>query len=292
MEFRQLQHFMLVAQELSFAKASKQAYITQQALSKSVIALEKELGVQLFKRHPHGVSLTSYGQVLLRNTNQIFAQINNMENDIRNVKLKKSNTIRIAITGGVENSFSIEKFIAFQDSYPQYEVSTVTSNDVAIEKWLCSEQIELALLGARGDSAKLDFIPLFESATMLAVHKSNPLCRKTSVKLEDLYNEVFISGSTEYYAINRLFLICKFLGFVPTVKHITENILFIAQLVASNQGVFLCPDSSIRYFDHPDICLLPFEDDPKIFSVYLATPKNQPLSEGAELLKEFILRKT
>jgi DNA-binding transcriptional LysR family regulator len=292
MEFRQLQHFMLVAQELSFAKASKQAYITQQALSKSVIALEKELGVQLFKRHPHGVSLTSYGQVLLRNTNQIFAQINNMENDIRNVKLKKSNTIRIAITGGVENSFSIENFIAFQDSYPQYEVSTVTSNDVTIEKWLCSEQIELALLGARGDSAKLDFIPLFESATMLAVHKSNPLCRKSSVKLEDLYNEVFISGSTEYYAINRLFLICKFLGFIPTVKHITENILFIAQLVASNQGVFLCPDSSIRYFDHPNICLLPFEDDPKIFSVYLVTPKNQPLSEGAELLKEFILRKT
>jgi DNA-binding transcriptional LysR family regulator len=291
MEFRQLQHFMLVAQELSFAKASKQAYITQQALSKSVIALEKELGVQLFKRHPHGVSLTSYGQVLLRNANQILAQINNMENDIRNVKLKKSNTIRIAITGGVEDSFSIEDFLAFQDLYPQYEVSTVTSNDVTIEKWLYSEQIELALLGARGDSAKLDFIPLFESATILVVHKNNPLCKKTAVRLEDLNNEVFLSGSTEYYAINRLFLICKFLGFTPTIKHITENILFIAKLVAHNQGVFLCPDSSIQYFDHPDIRFLPFEDDPKIFSVYLVTRKNQPLSEGAELFKEFILKK-
>jgi DNA-binding transcriptional LysR family regulator len=119
----------------------------------------------------------------------------------------------------------------------------------------------------------VDFIPLFENATILVVHKNNPLCKKTAVRLEDLNNKVFLSGSTEYYAINRLFLICKFLGFTPTIKHITENILFIAKLVAHNQGVFLCPDSSIQYFDHPDIRFLPFEDDPKIFSVYLVTRK-------------------
>ena len=36
MEFRQLQHFLVVAQELNFSKAAQKSYITQQALSKSI----------------------------------------------------------------------------------------------------------------------------------------------------------------------------------------------------------------------------------------------------------------
>ena len=48
MELRQLQYFLMVAQEQSFAKAAKKTYVSQQALSKSVLSLEQELGVPLF----------------------------------------------------------------------------------------------------------------------------------------------------------------------------------------------------------------------------------------------------
>ena len=44
MELRQLQYFLMVAQEQSFAKAAKKTYVSQQALSKSVLSLEQELG--------------------------------------------------------------------------------------------------------------------------------------------------------------------------------------------------------------------------------------------------------
>ena len=65
MELRQLQYFLMVAQEQSFAKAAKKTYVSQQALSKSVLSLEQELGVPLFERLPHGVELTEYGLTLL-----------------------------------------------------------------------------------------------------------------------------------------------------------------------------------------------------------------------------------
>ena len=67
MEFRQLQHFLVVAQELNFSKAAQKSYITQQALSKSIKILEKELGVPLFERLPRGLALTEYGTVLSTN---------------------------------------------------------------------------------------------------------------------------------------------------------------------------------------------------------------------------------
>lgn len=63
MTLRQLEYFMVVAQELSFSNAAKKLFVTQPALSRSISSLESELGVALFiRRHP-ALSLTPAGKV-------------------------------------------------------------------------------------------------------------------------------------------------------------------------------------------------------------------------------------
>jgi DNA-binding transcriptional LysR family regulator len=61
MDLRQLRHFLKVADHLSFTRAAGDVGIAQPALSRSVSALEAELGVGLFDRHPRGVALTGAG---------------------------------------------------------------------------------------------------------------------------------------------------------------------------------------------------------------------------------------
>lgn len=289
MELRQLQYFLMVAQEQSFAKAAKKTYVSQQALSKSVLSLEQELGVPLFERLPHGVELTEYGHTLLKKAYRITSTVNEAISEIHNMKDNVSRTIQLAITTGVEDTFRVKDLLRFQDIYPQYRISTIASTDLEIERMMLSEKIELGILGARGDSSKLDFTCLRESATLLAVHKDNPLSQRPSVCLEDLKEERFISGSSDYYANNRMLAICNTLGFTPDVRHQTENIAYIAQLVDNNQGVFLCPATSMESFGFSNIRLIPIRDDPKIFSVHLATKKNHTLSPGAALFRSFIL---
>ncbi len=291
MELRQLQYFLMVAQEQSFAKAAKKTYVSQQALSKSVLSLEQELGVPLFERLPHGVELTEYGQTLLKKAYRITNSVNEAVSEIHNMKDNVGRTIQLAITTGVEDTFQVKDLLRFQDIYPQYRISTIASTDREIERMMLSEKIELGILGARGDSSKLDFTCLRESATLLAVHKDNPLSQRASVCLEDLKEECFISGASDYYANNRMRAICNMLGFTPDVRHQTENITYIAQLVDNGQGIFLCPATSMESFDYPNIRLVPIRDDPKIFSVHLATKKNHLLSAGAALFRDFILEK-
>ncbi len=291
MELRQLQYFLMVAQEQSFAKAAKKTYVSQQALSKSVLSLEQELGVPLFERLPHGVELTEYGQTLLKKAYRITNSVNEAVSEIHNMKDNVGRTIQLAITTGVEDTFQVKDLLRFQDIYPQYRISTIASTDREIERMMLSEKIELGILGARGDSSKLDFTCLRESATLLAVHKDNPLSQRASVCLEDLKEECFISGASDYYANNRMRAICNMLGFTPDVRHQTENITYIAQLVDNGQGIFLCPATSMESFDYPNIRLVPIRDDPKIFSVNLATKKNHLLSAGAALFRDFILEK-
>lgn len=289
MEFRQLQYFLLVAQELSFSKASQKAFVTQQALSKSILSLEEELGVSLFERLPHGIVLTPFGQSLLKNAYHISDAMNEAINDIHNMKANLSGTIQLAITIGVENDFPVQDLFKFQEIHPQYQISTITSSDMEIEDWLLSGKIELGLMGALGSVPKLDYILLKQSSTLLAVHKNNPLSKKDSVQIEDLRNEHFLFGQSKYYANSRLVATCNLSGFTPEIKHQTGDIDYLSQLITNNQGIFLCPDTSAKFFNHPDIVLIPFKDDPYIFCVYLAIKKTRKLSPEAELFKDFLL---
>ena len=66
MELRQLEYFRTVADMKNLTKAAQMLYISQPALSKSITALEDELGEALFERRNRKMMLTPSGQLFYR----------------------------------------------------------------------------------------------------------------------------------------------------------------------------------------------------------------------------------
>ena len=65
MELRQIKYFVKAAELLNFSDAARALNVAQSTLSQQVKQLEDELGIQLFERHSHAISLTEAGQELL-----------------------------------------------------------------------------------------------------------------------------------------------------------------------------------------------------------------------------------
>lgn len=72
-ELRQLRAFVAVAEELNFTRAAERLHLGQQAVSKTVAQLERELGVELLERTTREVRLTAAGAVLLREGREALA---------------------------------------------------------------------------------------------------------------------------------------------------------------------------------------------------------------------------
>lgn len=85
MELRHLRYFVTVAEEQNLTQAAKRLYISQPPLTRAIMQLEEELGVQLFLRHSRGLELTSAGMYFFPQAQQILKRIETLVEDTRRI---------------------------------------------------------------------------------------------------------------------------------------------------------------------------------------------------------------
>ena len=118
-----LRAFEGVAKHGSFTAAAHALLISQSALSRHVISLERLIGVQLFERRPHALTLTKAGQHLLPAVAKSFDRLEYAIDDIRNEGAPMQRTLRVQMPP----SFAVQLAVPILRDFRQ------TSTDVDID---------------------------------------------------------------------------------------------------------------------------------------------------------------
>ena len=155
MDFRQLENFVEVCEKMSFTKAANNLYISQQGVSKSIKALEEELGVRLFFRTNSSLALTNYGTILLQHARGLVKDYTAILTEINEEKNRDKDSITVGLTSGVSNFLPVNLFEDYLQSHPKIRISIREYNDTTVDEALLNGEIDIGFCVGPIDRKKL-----------------------------------------------------------------------------------------------------------------------------------------
>lgn len=122
MNTTQLRYFLELSQTLNYSAAAQRLYVTQPTLSRSIMALEDEIGAKLFCRENGNVSLTPAGQLLLRELQPIAMRYESLLQRVRAVGNGMAGELHIALSTEQQMPDTLLQAIkSFSNAYPNVE---------------------------------------------------------------------------------------------------------------------------------------------------------------------------
>ena len=121
-----LRAFEGVAKHSSFTAAANALLISQSALSRHVIALEKLIGTQLFERRPHALVLTKAGQLLLPAVMKSFDRLEYALDDIRNEGATSIRSLRVQMPPSFAVHLAVPILRDFRRAAAEVEIDLVS----------------------------------------------------------------------------------------------------------------------------------------------------------------------
>jgi LysR family transcriptional activator of glutamate synthase operon len=287
MEIRQVQYFLTIVKAGSFSSAAELLYISQSSLSKQILALESELGVQLFDRSKRKITLTEAGETFLKHAPRLNAAYKSMWTDVEEFRLKKETLSIVAIP--VIAQYGITGYLAqFAQQYPHIQLALEEREAATILPTLNDHQYDLAVIRDNYvDRAQYACLEVCTDKLLAVVSQKHYCARRRSISLKELANENFIMFDKGTIVHEICVDACVKAGFEPRIFYSSLRIDSILGLVASNIGIALMMEKVFDYFKHPDVVGIPL-DEVVESKIIIAALKDKKLSESAEIFIESI----
>jgi len=145
MDFRD-KVFLVVAENLSFTKASEELLISQPAITKQIKELESKLKISLFERKGNKVYLTKAGKVTYTYLKKIEQQYRELEFEIGRLNQSHKGELRIGASSTISQYLVPKVMAAFHKRFPKIELFLFNGNSFEMEQLLINSEIDLALV--------------------------------------------------------------------------------------------------------------------------------------------------
>lgn len=246
MDLKKLKYIIAVSEEKNISKAAEKLYISQPGLSKYIITIEEELGIQLFDRKSNPLKLTYAGEKYVKAAKEILSieqKTNDIINDIKNEKRSKI-TVGVPLFRGARLLPNVLKH--YWSKYPEVEVKVFEATSSDLEKLTLDGRVDFSLIWLPISSPHLEAEKLFTQNLILAVPPGHIFSNGRSVETYKLKNDLNLSDCREEPFILltkgqklRYFTDCMFKdeGFTPNCILETYNVETAHNMVAAGLGL-------------------------------------------------------
>jgi DNA-binding transcriptional LysR family regulator len=241
MELRQLQSFVVVAEELNVGRAAVRLHLTQPSLSRQIAALEHDLGVELFARVKRRFVLTAAGASFLLDAKDLLRRADDAVRDAQRTQRGELGTLRLRFVQSATFEVLPRLLGRFRVAYPDAVLDLETLTTMRQTQDLRDGRIDVGLLRLATSEPGISSRVVSRDPLVVALPAGHRLAKGKRVSLIELAGESFVlytraSGPTVHDSIVGY---CRAAGFAPRVVQEGADVQTIVSLVAAGLGVSL-----------------------------------------------------
>lgn len=284
MELRTLKYFLTVAREENITHAADVLHITQPTLSRQMAALEEELGVTLFERGSHHITLTDSGMILRRRAQEIVELTCKTVEEMAHADMDVAGNISIGAGETANMEYLAQGIAAFQKRYPDVTFSVYTAIADDVKEKLEQGFLDFGLVADPVDISTYHFVQLPKrDGWCLFMRRDDPLAKLPCIHPKDLSGQDIIIPMRPSVRNDVENWLGPYAGTIRIRGHVNLSVHNMGYLVRAGVGKVL----TFMLETVPDeFHLCPLEPDMKD-SGFFVWRKNQFVAKPVHLFQDF-----
>lgn len=195
-----------VRRNLNLTEAAKALHTSQPGVSKAIIELEDELGIQVFARHGKRIRrVTEPGQQVLKSIDIILREVNNLRRIGDQFSAQDSGTLSIATTHTQARYVLPNPVAKLRQQYPKVAISLHQGSPDQVAQMLLTDVADIGMATeSLSGYEELITLPCYEWQHVLVLPTSHPLADKERLTLDDLDKLPLVTYHPSYTGRSRI----------------------------------------------------------------------------------------
>ncbi len=250
MDYRRIQLFLAAARRGSLTEAAAELEISQPALSKSIKALEKSLGVRLLERGRFGVTPTPYGEALLAHGSAMESELRNAVSEIDALKGATRGHVLLGCGPTEATRLLPMALLRLMKTHPELKVSVLYGLNESLMPWVKQGEVDFALSSVPSRPTDPDLVHdhLFVESGAVVARAGHPLARRRSVSPAELTQQRWVlprRRELERLAFDDLFIANQLIP--PEAAVETTSTVLMKSLVMQSDILTFIPRELIHW---------------------------------------------
>ena len=174
--------------DLNLTETAKALFTSQPGISKAILELEAELGIDIFARHGKRLRrITEPGQQVLKSIEVIMREVGNLKRIGEEFSMQDAGTLSIATTHSQARYFLPEPVAQLRKRFPKVNISLHQGSPEQVARMVRDEIADIGIATeALADVPELVTLPCYEWRHAVVMPAGHPLAQVERISLEDL----------------------------------------------------------------------------------------------------------
>jgi DNA-binding transcriptional LysR family regulator len=200
MDLTHLENFLAVAEEHTFTRAAERLCRTQPAVSQSIKRLEEEIGMPLFARDVHDISLTEAGQKLVEYARKMVRTRNEALNELEGLKSLTTGSLKIAAHESAAVYLLPAPLGHYLQRFPDIQVCIYRSRLADIPRQVLDRDVHVGFVKEEPPFHELRSVEVHSDEMVLVAPPGHPLALRTDACLHDFAKDRFVLHRDQRHA--------------------------------------------------------------------------------------------